>query len=180
MKMFVALCVLLAAPWAFAQARPEPAVPETDWSRALTYPLKDLRTGKPTTLAALKGKSKAIFIDNYASWCGDCRRAQPEVLRLHKELRGKGVTFVGLDVWDDWDKIKAHQAKNHLPYLILKDPDKSARTGITSLIGVTHIPTVIILDGRTLEDVGRFVDEKSVHLDEERATLRALGVSLKP
>ena len=100
----------------------------------------------------------------------------PEVLRLHNELRGKGVTFLGLDVWDDWDKIQAHQAKNHLPYLIFNDPEKSSKTGITSLIGVTHIPTVIILDGRTLEEKGRFVDEKSVHLDEERAMLKSLGV----
>jgi thiol-disulfide isomerase/thioredoxin len=152
--------------------------PAVDHARADSYPLLDLKTGKHTTLAKLKGHYKAIFIDSYASWCPDCRRAQPEVLKLRNEMKGQKVLFVGLDVWDDLDKIKKHQAENHLPYLILHDEGgshKPHKPGITDFLGITNIPTVLVLDGKTLQEKGRFVDEKSVHFEDEKKLLTELS-----
>lgn len=173
MKLGVASLALSLVLAATAQDVP----PTADWSKALAYPLKELTSGAHTSLGDLKGKYKAILIESYASWCPDCKRAMPEVLKLRRAVSAKDVLFVGLDVWDSWRDLRAHQAKNHLPYLILHDPaEKNAKASITQALGITNIPTVVILNGRTMSEKGRFVDEKTAHSDEELETLRALGV----
>jgi thiol-disulfide isomerase/thioredoxin len=146
-------------------------------SSALDYPLKDFHTGKAVTLNSLKGKYKAIFVDSFAAWCPDCRHALPGVIELHDELATKGVLFVGLDVWDDYAPMQKMIAQKHIPYLVLHDPKK--KNGITDLLGIKNIPTVLILDGNDLSEKARFVDEKEIHVADEIAALKSLGVSTK-
>jgi thiol-disulfide isomerase/thioredoxin len=136
----------------------------------LNCELIDAASRKPVTLASLKGRAKAIYIDVFASWCGPCQSFIPSVQALHLKLRDKGVLVLGLDVSDGWDAMQGDIRDQGITYPVFRD-----ETGnLSRALGVGQIPTVIILDGQTLEQKARWVggDNDS---DRDRV-LATLGV----
>lgn len=64
--------------------------------------------GKLQQLSALKGK--VVLIDFWASWCGPCRRAMPELVSLYHQYRSKGFEIYGISLDEktaDWKKAVA-------------------------------------------------------------------------
>ena len=52
-------------------------------------------TGKKISLKSLRGK--VVVLDFWATWCGPCRRAMPEVQKLHNKFKDKGVAVFGVN-----------------------------------------------------------------------------------
>ena len=50
--------------------------------------------GRAIKLADYSGK--VLLVNLWATWCGPCRLETPELVRLHKEYRSKGLEMVGL------------------------------------------------------------------------------------
>ena len=50
--------------------------------------------GEPIRLSSYSGK--VLVINLWATWCGPCRIETPELVRLYREYRSKGVEVVGL------------------------------------------------------------------------------------
>jgi glutathione peroxidase-family protein len=55
-------------------------------------------TGKPIKLSNYAGK--VLVVNLWATWCGPCRAEIPELVKLHKEFRSKGLEIVGLSTED--------------------------------------------------------------------------------
>ncbi|MBC8031387.1 MAG: TlpA family protein disulfide reductase [Pyrinomonadaceae bacterium] len=55
-------------------------------------------TGKPIKLSSYAGK--VLVVNLWATWCGPCRAEIPELVKLHKEFRSKGLEVVGLSTED--------------------------------------------------------------------------------
>jgi thiol-disulfide isomerase/thioredoxin len=55
-------------------------------------------SGNPIKLSNYSGK--VMLVNLWATWCGPCRMETPELVRLHKEYRDRGVEFVGLSTED--------------------------------------------------------------------------------
>jgi hypothetical protein len=57
--------------------------------------------GKPFTLSSLRGKY--VLIDFWASWCGPCRRENPNVVQAYNRFKDKNFEILGVSL--DEDKI---------------------------------------------------------------------------
>lgn len=60
-------------------------------------PLKD-SNGAAFKLGDFFGK--VMVINLWATWCGPCRREIPELVKLNKEFRSRGVEMIGLSTED--------------------------------------------------------------------------------
>jgi len=99
--------------------------------------------GKMVSLSSLRGN--IVLIDFWASWCGPCRKENPNVVRLYGKYHSRGfeVFSVSLDkTREAW--IKAI-ADDHLTWTHVSDLGywKSAPA---LLYGVTSIPFTLLLD----------------------------------
>ncbi|MEX0643437.1 MAG: TlpA disulfide reductase family protein, partial [Pirellulales bacterium] len=53
-----------------------------------------LNSERSLTTADLRGK--IVVIDFFASWCGPCNAAMPDLVEFHQRYRDRGVMLVGL------------------------------------------------------------------------------------
>jgi thiol-disulfide isomerase/thioredoxin len=77
-------------------------------------------SGAPIKLANYSGK--VLIVNLWATWCGPCRIEIPELVRLYKEYRPKGVEVVGLSTEDP--EASADSVRN-----FVKDYEVSYRVG---------------------------------------------------
>lgn len=55
-------------------------------------------TGAPIKLGDYSGK--VLLVNLWATWCGPCRMETPELVKLHKEFKDRGVELIGLSTED--------------------------------------------------------------------------------
>lgn len=46
-------------------------------------------------------KGKPYILEFWATWCGPCRKAFPHLSSIQKEYKDKGLTVIGVDVWEE-------------------------------------------------------------------------------
>jgi len=63
--------------------KPAPELQVVEWVR-----------GKPVTLAELKGK--VVLLDFWGLWCSPCRRALPQLAKLHREYARDGLVIIAI------------------------------------------------------------------------------------
>ncbi len=105
--------------------------------------------GKKVKLSSLKGK--VVLIDFWASWCGPCRRENPNVVSAYLEFKdkkfknGKGfeIFSVSLDKTEDaWKKAITDDGLLWLSHVI------DSKGDVSRLYQVRFIPTAFLIDGK--------------------------------
>jgi len=100
--------------------------------------------GKIMKLSDLKGKY--VLIDFWASWCGPCRKENPNVVRLYNEYKDKGFTVFSVSLDKDLNAWKAailHDGliwPNHVSDLMMWE------TPLIQLYGFNSIPHTVLID----------------------------------
>jgi len=124
----------------------------------------DLFDGGSIKLSDLKGE--VVVLDFWSSWCVQCRKEAPVLSQAYSEYEHKGVSFVGINVWDTEADATSYREAFGLTYPA--GPDKD---GIILMeYGVRGIPEKLIInkDGRLVRKlVGpSSIDSLRLILDE--------------
>ena len=97
-------------------------------------------------------KGKYVVIDFWASWCPDCRKDAPEIVRLYERFHPKGVEFLGVSFDTDKEKWAACVEKMGIPYTQVSELKRMAQSTVAGAYGVRWIPSVYLIgpDGKVL------------------------------
>lgn len=123
-------------------------------SRGEPIPIEDREAAPPDRRPLLKGdgelglgdlRGAPVVMNFWASWCGPCRKEQPDLNRVHADYAPRGVQFLGVDIQDSRANALAHVREFDIPYDSLFDPSSSYAAQFGG-IGPRAIPTTLIID----------------------------------
>ncbi|MFE1974354.1 TlpA family protein disulfide reductase [Streptomyces hygroscopicus] len=123
--------------------------------------------GKPLDVADYKGK--IVVLNVWGSWCAPCRAEAPNLAKVAKDTKAKGVQFIGINTRDDnpAPALKFEKEYN-VGYPSLYDPiGKLMLRFPKGSLNPQAIPSTIVLDRE-----GRIAVRALTPLSEER--LRAM------
>ncbi len=100
--------------------------------------------GKTFKLSQLKGKT--VVLDFWASWCPDCRKDAPEVVRMHREYAAKGIEFVGVSMDTDVEAWRKACQQFGITFTQVSELKKFKETDIAKSYGVKWIPSMVVID----------------------------------
>lgn len=109
---------------------------------AVDFALNDT-TGNPISISSFQGK--ILLIDFWASWCGPCRRENPNVVKLYNDYKEKGFEIIGVSFDESRAKwIDAiHQDQLTWPHV---SDLKGWSSAAGKLYAVNSIPATVLLD----------------------------------
>ena len=95
-------------------------------------------------------KGKTVVLDFWASWCPDCRKDAPEVVRMYQAYKDKGVEFLGISMDTDVEAWKKAIEKFGIEYPQVSELKKFKDTEISKAYGVKWIPSMVVIgaDGK--------------------------------
>ena len=96
--------------------------------------------GNPVALSDYVGKGNYVLLDMWASWCGPCKGEIPNLLKLHNQYKNKGLTVLGLFVWDKAENLKNAMEEEGVVWPQIIDTEM----GAMNLYGVDGIPHIIL------------------------------------
>ncbi|MBC7426411.1 MAG: TlpA family protein disulfide reductase, partial [Bacteroidia bacterium] len=99
--------------------------------------------GKVVKLSSLKGKY--VMIDFWASWCGPCRRENPNNKLIYEKYKSKGFEIYAVSLDKDAASWKQAITADGLPWIHVSDL-KYWQSAAAQLYRVYSIPATVILD----------------------------------
>ena len=105
-----------------------------------------MKTPQGKTIQLSKfAKGKTVVLDFWASWCPDCRKDAPEVVRLYNKYRQYGIEFIGVSMDTDVEAWKKAIEKFGITYPQVSELKKFKETDIAKAYGVNWIPSMVVI-----------------------------------
>lgn len=101
------------------------------------------KDGKMISLSSLRGK--IVLIDFWASWCGPCRKENPNVVKVYQKYHPKGFEILAVSLDDKKEKWLEAIEKDGLPWYHVSDL-KGWGSEVAGLYGVDAIPYTVLVD----------------------------------
>ena len=160
------LCLTLLAVPFLADAQSGPA------RRAPDFTLQRMN-GDAFQLSDHRGE--IVVVNFWATWCPPCTQEIPGFVRLQKEFRAQGVTFVGVSLdKGGFDQIRPFAKRLNINYPIVRDTKRVARR----YGGVRVLPATFVIgpEGRIRHHRSGFFPERQLR-DRLEALLEQTGRS---
>ncbi len=117
-----------------------PAIGGAKWRTDFSAPNP---AGKVVSLKENLGK--ITIVDFWASWCGPCRKENPNMVALYKEFHSKGLNIIGVSLDKEAKAWKEAIAKDQLNWVQISNL-KHWDEPIARQYNVESIPATFILD----------------------------------
>lgn len=118
--------------------------------------------GKMRKLSDLRGK--VVLLDFWASWCGPCRRENPNVTRIYSQYHDKGFEVFSVSLDSDAASWKLAIEADKLVWPNHVSDLKKWQSKAAAIYGVRSIPSTFLLDKE-----GRIVQRDLRGADLEKA-----------
>ena len=103
--------------------------------------------GRRLDVASLHGQ--VVLVNFWATSCAVCVAEMPELVRLYRDLHGRGLEIVAVAMpYDRPDHVLDFAARGALPFPVALDPMGEA---VRALGPVAGTPTTLLVDGQGLE-----------------------------
>jgi peroxiredoxin len=100
----------------------------------------DLVGGKPFHLADSKGK-EVVVLDFWATWCGPCLQAMPQVERAAAQFKDQNVRLVAVNLQETAEQVKALLDRQKLHVTVALDRDG----GVADRYKAVAIPQTVVI-----------------------------------
>lgn len=104
-------------------------------SRAPEWELNDA-AGVRHTLSEYSGQ--VVVLDFWATWCGPCIKTMADLQRLHETFKGRGVTVLGINAWEEQEPA-AFMRERGFSYGLLLKGEQVAVSYRVSLLPVVYV-----------------------------------------
>lgn len=108
----------------------------------LAFTQKDT-SGVDFSITALKGKY--VLIDFWASWCGPCRRENPNIVKAYNNYKDKNFEILGVSLDNKRDPWIAAMHKDQLTWYHVSDL-KGWKNEVSEMFGIRSIPQNLLID----------------------------------
>lgn len=105
---------------------------------------------------------KVVILDFWATWCGPCIRAMPDLQKLHDKFKSRGVEVFGVNAWEE-SNAAAYMKQRGFNYTLLLKGE-----GVAKSYNVSTLPSMYIIgvDGKIIyhatglpKDVESFLED---------------------
>lgn len=107
------------------------------------------KDGHAVALSDYVGKGKYVLMDMWSSWCGPCREEIPNLATIYNKYKDKGLTVVGLFVWDEEENLQEALDEEKITWPQIIDTKETAMESY----GTAGIPFIVLFapDGTILK-----------------------------
>ncbi len=99
---------------------------------------------KKIKLSDLRGK--VVLIDFWASWCGPCRRENPNVVNTYNKYKEDGFTIMSVSLDNNLEKWKAAIEADNLSWPNHVSDLGGWKSKVSRLYGVGSVPFTVLID----------------------------------
>ena len=122
----------------------ESQIPKSMWvgKMAPEISLPDME-GKVISLSSFRGKY--VLVDFWASWCGPCRRENPNVVEAYNKFKERNFTILGVSLDQNIEAWKKAIIDDNLSWTHISDL-KYWQSEVVPVYGIQSIPFNVLVD----------------------------------
>lgn len=131
---------------------------------------EELMVDRKTKMKLSDLRGKVVLLDFWASWCGPCRKENPNVVALYDKYKDKGFTVMSVSLDDNLDRWKQAIEQDNLKWPYHVSDLKKWQSAAGAKYQVRGIPFTVLIDKE-----GKIIQTNLRGADLERVVAELLG-----